>query len=102
MAGTGVQQGEVFVVQEDAAPHVETSSSLSPLTFGMMLGLFAAAVMGRAPAAMAADVENGESIFAANCASCHAGGNNSVAPEKKLKKEALQQYGKYEPAQIVA
>jgi len=76
-------------------------SSWNPLAFGMVLGLFAAVVGASAPAALAADLDNGESTFAANCASCHAGGNNSVAPEKKLKKEALQQYGKYEVAQIV-
>merc|ERR1712193_136308 len=51
--------------------------------------------------ALAADIENGEQVFGANCAACHAGGNNSVVPEKKLKKEALQQYGKYEVAQII-
>ena len=77
------------------------ASAWNPLAFGMALGLFAAVVGARAPAALAADLDNGESTFAANCASCHAGGNNSVAPEKKLKKEALQQYGKYEVAQIV-
>merc|ERR1719324_160825 len=80
----------------------EAQTSWNPLMFGLVLGLFAATVGGRAPAAMAADLDNGESVFAANCASCHAGGNNSVAPDKKLKKEALQQYGKYEPAAIVA
>merc|ERR1712066_1179097 len=29
------------------------------------------------------------------------GGNNTVVPEKKLKKEALQTYGKYEIAAII-
>merc|ERR1712048_1146584 len=78
------------------------SSSWNPLGLGMVVGFFAALVVGRAPAALAADVANGESVFAGNCAACHAGGNNTVAPDKKLKKEALQKYGKYEPAQIVA
>lgn len=43
--------------------------------------------------AIAADVENGERIFTANCAACHAGGNNVIMPEKTLKKEALQENG---------
>ena len=51
--------------------------------------------------ALAADAENGESIFLGNCAACHAGGNNSVVPEKKIKKEALVTYGKYDIAAIV-
>merc|ERR1712224_45129 len=93
------QQSQLWVAHEESAER--QSSSMSPLGLGMVMGLFAAAVIGRAPAALAADLENGESTFAANCASCHAGGNNSVAPDKKLKKEALQQYGKYEVAAIV-
>merc|ERR1712151_994188 len=54
------------------------------------LGLLAAVAGGRP--AMAADLENGESVFGANCASCHAGGNNSIVPEKKIKKEAIEKY----------
>jgi cytochrome c6 len=41
----------------------------------------------------AADVENGERIFTANCAACHAGGNNVIMPEKTLKKDALEKNG---------
>jgi len=41
----------------------------------------------------AADVENGEKIFTANCSACHAGGNNVIMPEKTLKKDALETYG---------
>merc|ERR1712203_353514 len=65
-------------------------ASWSPLAFGVALGLFAAVVGGRP--AMAADLENGETVFQANCASCHAGGNNSIVPEKKIKKAELEQY----------
>jgi cytochrome c6 len=41
----------------------------------------------------AADIENGEKIFTANCSACHAGGNNVIMPEKTLKKEALETNG---------
>merc|ERR1712019_194459 len=34
----------------------------------------------------------GESVFNGNCTACHAGGNNTVSPEKKLKKEAIEKY----------
>merc|ERR1711862_162724 len=47
--------------------------------------------MGPGPA-LAADLENGETVFQANCASCHAGGNNSIVPEKKIKKAELEKY----------
>mmetsp|Transcript_16732 Transcript_16732/g.13598 ORF Transcript_16732/g.13598 Transcript_16732/m.13598 type:complete len:95 (-) Transcript_16732:111-395(-) len=42
--------------------------------------------------ALAADVEAGETIFNANCAACHAGGQNVIMPEKTLEKEALDKY----------
>merc|ERR1739845_54100 len=73
--------------------------SWNPLVFGMVLGLFASAIVGQKPA-LASDVANGEGVFQASCASCHAAGGNSVAPEKKLTKEALQKYNKYEEKMI--
>ncbi len=42
--------------------------------------------------AFAGDVANGETVFNANCAACHAGGQNVIMPEKTLEKEALEQY----------
>eukprot|EP00933_Yihiella_yeosuensis_P036645 TRINITY_DN303_c0_g1_i7.p2 TRINITY_DN303_c0_g1~~TRINITY_DN303_c0_g1_i7.p2 ORF type:complete len:164 (+),score=53.68 TRINITY_DN303_c0_g1_i7:75-566(+) len=81
-----------------AAPE-QTSSTFSSIAFGAALGLMVA-VMGARPA-LAADLENGEGVFGGNCAACHAGGNNSVVAEKKLKKDALITYGKYEVAAII-
>lgn len=43
--------------------------------------------------AFAGDAANGGKIFSANCAACHAGGNNVIMANKTLKKEALAQYG---------
>jgi cytochrome c6 len=43
--------------------------------------------------ALAADAAGGAKIFSANCAACHAGGNNVIMANKNLKKEALAQYG---------
>ena len=42
---------------------------------------------------LAADLEAGQQIFTANCAACHAGGNNVLMPEKTLKTEALEENG---------
>lgn len=39
---------------------------------------------------LAADLEAGEQIFNANCAACHAGGNNAIMPDKNLKKNILE------------
>merc|ERR1712113_1270664 len=83
-------------------PSQEESTAWRPLAIGAALGLFAAVVIGRAPAALAADLENGEAIFNGNCAACHAGGNNSVVAEKKIKKPELEKYltGGYNVAAI--
>jgi len=47
---------------------------------------------GLAAPAFAGDFTAGESIFNANCAVCHVGGQNVIMPEKTLEKEALDQY----------
>ena len=44
--------------------------------------------------AWAGDAANGAKIFSANCAACHAGGNNAVNPQKTLKKADLEKYDK--------
>merc|ERR1719414_2881458 len=95
-AGLGLYGAQCFVAPsarhtaaslEAAAPQ---ASAWNPLALGAALGLLVAVAGGRP--VLAADLENGESVFAGNCASCHAGGNNSVSPEKKLKKEAIEKY----------
>ena len=43
--------------------------------------------------ALAGDAASGGKIFSANCAACHAGGNNVIMANKNLKKEALAEYG---------
>mmetsp|Transcript_19557 Transcript_19557/g.41872 ORF Transcript_19557/g.41872 Transcript_19557/m.41872 type:complete len:138 (-) Transcript_19557:220-633(-) len=42
--------------------------------------------------AFAGDVGAGEQVFNANCAACHAGGQNVIMPEKTLEKAALESY----------
>ena len=42
--------------------------------------------------AFAGDVGAGEQVFNANCAACHAGGQNVIMPEKTLEKDALDSY----------
>eukprot|EP00438_Fugacium_kawagutii_P016723 Skav227667 [mRNA] locus=scaffold58:648388:648855:- [translate_table: standard] len=61
----------------------------------------AAAPVAPARPALAVDLENGESVFQGNCTACHAGGNNSIVAEKKLKKDALVTYGKYDVGAII-
>merc|ERR1711956_60189 len=72
----------------DTQREISSHVAWNPLALGLALGLLAA-VAGSRPV-MAADLENGEAIFGANCAACHAGGNNSVVAEKKIKIEAIK------------
>ena len=51
----------------------------------------AAALIATQPA-FAGNAGAGEQVFNANCAACHAGGQNVIMPEKTLEKEALDQY----------
>ena len=46
------------------------------------------------PSAWAGNAADGKAVFSANCAACHAGGKNVVAPPKNLQKDALAKYGK--------
>jgi cytochrome c6 len=54
---------------------------------------FAVVFMAFSSPAFAGDAASGGKIFSANCAACHAGGNNVIMANKTLKKEALAQYG---------
>ena len=45
--------------------------------------------------AMAGDAASGAKIFSANCAACHAGGNNVIMAAKTLKKDALEKFNMY-------
>jgi len=51
---------------------------------------------------LAGDAVKGAKIFAANCASCHAGGRNLVKADKSLKKAALEANGMYSAEAIIA
>ena len=80
-----------------AAFQAPSQSARAPTELAATKKSVAAAVLGAsalfAPvAAFAGDVESGATIFAGNCAACHAGGNNVIAAEKTLRKEALDSY----------
>ena len=83
--GAPQTESGAVVGQPSAINGTPESASWSPLAVGAALGLLIAVATGRP--ALAADLENGEAIFNGNCTACHAGGNNSIVAEKKLKKE---------------
>ena len=57
-----------------------------------ILTLLAVTTFTFASPALAGDAAKGAQVFAANCAACHAGGNNVVMAQKTLKKDALEKY----------
>lgn len=50
--------------------------------------------------AWSADVANGATLFQANCAGCHAGGQNLLSAKKTLEKAALEKYLSTNQAEI--
>ena len=100
MPRSAPEQGVRSVAREHSSfTASESSTSWSPLAIGAAFGLLAA--VATAQPALAADLENGEAVFQGNCTACHAGGNNSIVAEKKLKKDALVTYGKYDVGAII-
>lgn len=86
-----------LLVAGAAAFQAPSHSARAPTELAATKSQVAAAILGAsavfAPtAAFAGDVESGATIFAGNCAACHAGGNNVIAAEKTLRKEALDSY----------
>ena len=57
-----------------------------------LLVFLSAAMFTFASPAIAGDAAGGAKIFSANCAACHAGGNNVINGAKTLKKDALDKY----------
>ena len=51
--------------------------------------------------ALAADAAAGAGVFSANCAACHAGGKNTVNPQKTLQKEDLVKYEMFSAEAII-
>lgn len=66
--------------------------STSHFTVGALATMIALApFMIGVRSAHAGDVAAGQQIFQANCAACHAGGQNAVVKEKTLQSDALAQ-----------
>lgn len=51
---------------------------------------------------LAANLEHGQQIFVGNCAACHRGGENSVIPQKTLKKNVLEDNSMYSISAITS
>eukprot|EP00617_Octactis_speculum_P024058 CAMPEP_0185744454 /NCGR_PEP_ID=MMETSP1174-20130828/2579_1 /TAXON_ID=35687 /ORGANISM="Dictyocha speculum, Strain CCMP1381" /LENGTH=146 /DNA_ID=CAMNT_0028417869 /DNA_START=40 /DNA_END=480 /DNA_ORIENTATION=- len=84
-----------------AAP-ISMSLKADDSKYAVAAAALAVLLSGSAPA-LAGDVDAGGLIFSANCAACHAGGNNVIAAEKTLKKDALVSYlsGGFKPESVV-
>ena len=64
---------------------------MSAQTNAAKVAIAGAALLIATPA-FAGDGDAGEKIFNANCAACHAGGQNSVVPDHTLEKAAIEKY----------
>jgi cytochrome c6 len=82
----------LMLIQQTTRPRSPSlvSQLLQQVAKGAAAGVIGA-MIASSPV-FAADVAAGEQIFNANCAACHAGGQNVIMPDKTLEKEALDQY----------
>ena len=89
------------------AGHIQTRRATPPITCAdessgqadhpllaiALAGVLTSSTCAAPPAgAVERDALKGKEVFAANCSGCHAGGTNSIAVSKTLRREALQKY----------
>jgi cytochrome c6 len=90
-----------FAVPRDSSDRSATRKSSKPWTAAVATASLAIALTTVAPALAAdADLNHGAALFTANCASCHAGGQNVMTEKKTLHKAALEQYQSLDQAQL--
>merc|ERR1711865_1185779 len=91
----------LFALAGSAAAFAPTASPLAlrkaDVAMSAQSGAAKFAAAGAAPLlsvspAFAGDADAGGKIFNANCAACHAGGQNSVVPDHTLEKAAIEKY----------
>ena len=80
------------LVSSSTAFQAPSKLSVSKVAEAIAPVLAAGVLVTGAMPAFAGDAGAGEQIFSGNCAACHAGGNNVIAAEKTLRKEALDSY----------
>jgi cytochrome c6 len=90
-----------FAVPRDRSERLATRKPPTAWTTAVATASFAIVLSTAAPALAAdADLKNGAALFTANCASCHAGGQNVMAEKKTLHKAALEKYQSLDQAQL--
>jgi cytochrome c6 len=92
----------LFLTINTKLDHLEKKEILMKRIFAVLVMLLTIANLAFSPAALAADIDNGAKLFSSNCAACHMGGGNAIAPAMTLKKEALAANGKDTVEAIVA
>jgi cytochrome c6 len=90
-----------FAVPRDCSDRSATRKSSTTWTGAVATASLAIVLTTAAPALAAdADLKNGVTLFTANCAACHAGGQNFMQTKKTLHKAALEQYQSLDQAQL--
>jgi cytochrome c6 len=93
-----------FAVPTDRSDRSDRSATRKPSTTWPAAVATASLAIVLTTAALAlaanADIRNGATLFTANCAGCHAGGQNVVKENKTLQKAALEKYQSLDQAQL--
>jgi cytochrome c6 len=90
-----------FAVPRDCSTSNRSPSKTPSAWTAVATASLAIALATATPALAAdADLRNGAVLYAANCAGCHAGGQNFVAEKKTLQQAALEKYQSLDQAQL--
>ena len=77
---------------QNEGPLFAHSPKLSIVAMSVLLQLALTFSLYPLPAQADIDISRGNELFTANCAGCHAGGNNYVKEQKNLKRDALTKF----------
>ena len=83
-----------WIDQSDALTSIKPTSSVG------VSSIAAIALVMPSPVHAIGSIAHGQVLFQANCAGCHAGGQNFVKEKKTLKQDALQKYQSLEKEKL--
>ena len=86
-----VATGQAFVYLDKSSYFTRETSPLLCYSKKIKFAVVGGSILLSSPS-LAQDIDAGEKIFNANCASCHAGGKNAIVSDHTLEKEAIEKY----------
>jgi cytochrome c6 len=104
VAKTTATKGECFgslnMMPDDNDMNASWNSGVGKVVEGAAAAVLLSIQVALPLPAWSADVAHGATLFTANCAGCHGGGQNFMSDKKTLQKDALEKYLSTDAAKI--